>query len=99
MFARVSRYHGDADLLQQGFSSVTSELEQLDGFAKAYFLVDRTHSSALSITLWETAEAMKASAQRAHEMRSRATDQADASTESVESFEVILTAEPASRAG
>ena len=93
MFARVSRYHGDADLLEQGFSSVTSELEQLDGFAKAYFLLDRTHGTAMSITLWHSAEALKASAQRAHEMRTRATDQADASTESVESFEVPLTAE------
>ena len=99
MFARVSSYRGDADLLQQGFSSVIAELEQLDGFAKAYFLVDRTHARAMSITLWESAEALKASAERAHQMRSRATDQADAATEAVESFEVILTAAPATPAG
>jgi heme-degrading monooxygenase HmoA len=99
MFARVSRYRGDADALRSGFSSVTDELEQLEGFAKAYFLVDAERGTGMSITLWQSADALEASAQRAHEMRSRATQDATASTESVESFELVLTAAPAARAG
>jgi heme-degrading monooxygenase HmoA len=98
MFARVSRYRGDADLLRAGFDQATTELEQLDGFSQAYFLADRKHSRAMSITLWESAQAMAASAERAHAMRTHATEPANASIESVESYEVLLTAGPAARA-
>jgi heme-degrading monooxygenase HmoA len=99
MFARVSRYRGDPGQLRQGFERVTGELEQLDGFAQAYFLTDSEHSRAMSITLWESREALDATAERAHQMRTQATEPSDATIESVESYEVILTAAPASRAG
>ena len=98
MFARVSRYRGDADLLRAGFDQATAELEQLDGFNQAYFLADREHSRAMSITLWDSEAAMAASAERAHAMRTRATEPANASIESVESYEVLITAGPAARA-
>lgn len=92
MFARVSRYRGEPARLRAGFEAVTGELEQLDGFAKAYFLTDREHARAMSITLWESEEALNASAERAHQMRTQATEPADATIESVESYEVVLTA-------
>ena len=91
MHARVSTYSGKADELVKGFESVTGALEDLDGFSKAYFLVDRAGDTGLSITLWESAEALDASAERANQMREKATDQAGASIESVENFEVALT--------
>ena|SRR5919204_1455628 len=93
VFARVSRYRGDAARLREGFEAVTGELEQLEGFSHAYFLTDREHSRAMSITLWITEEALTASAERAHQMRTQATEPAEASIESVESYEVVLTAE------
>jgi heme-degrading monooxygenase HmoA len=99
VFARVSRYRGDAAALREGFEAVTPELEAVEGFAKAFFLTDGEHSRAMSITLWESAEALKASAERAHRMRTQATEPSDATIESVESYEVVLTAEPAARAG
>jgi hypothetical protein len=37
---------------------------------------------------------MDASAEQAHRMRSRATEPADATVESIESYEVVLTARP-----
>ncbi len=95
MFARVSRYSGDAERLRAGFEAVTEELEKVDGFAEAFFLTDAEHSRAMSITLWESQEALQASAERAHRMRTQATEPADATIESVESYEVVLTAEPA----
>ena len=95
MFARVSRYRGDAQRVRAGFESVTAELEQIDGFAHALFLTDAEHSRAMSITLWESEDALQASAERAHTMRTKATQPADATVESVESYEVVLTAEPA----
>jgi heme-degrading monooxygenase HmoA len=94
MFARVSRYRGEAERIRAGFEAVTGELEQLDGFAQAYFLTDREHSRAMSITLWESEEALAASAERAHQMRTQAAEPADATIESVESYEVVLTAGP-----
>ena len=99
MYARISRYRGDAGRLRQGFEGVTAELEKLDGFSHAYFLTDDEHSRAMSITLWSTREALDASAERAHQMRTQATSPSDATIESVESYEVVLTAEPATPAG
>lgn len=99
MYARVSRYTGDADRLIAGFESVRGELEQLDGFAEAFFLTDREHSRAMSITLWESEAALQASAERAHRMRTQASEPADASVDAVESYDVPLTVKPPAHAG
>ena len=93
MFARVSRYRGDAERMRAGFESVTAELEQIEGFHQAFFLTDPEHERAVSITLWESRAALDASADRAHQMRTRATEPADATVESIESYEVVLTAQ------
>jgi heme-degrading monooxygenase HmoA len=95
MHARVSHYSGDIELLRSGFDASSTELEKLDGFVQALFLVDRERSRAMTITLWESAEAMAATADRAHQMRTRATEPANATTESVESYEVLLKVPPA----
>jgi heme-degrading monooxygenase HmoA len=97
VFARVSRYRGDAARLREGFEAVTAELERLKGFSHAYFLTNREHSRAMSITVWDSEEALAATAERAHRMRTRATEPADATIESVESYEVVLTAKGATR--
>ena len=93
MYARISRYQGDAELLRSGFESVSEELAQIDGFSHAMFLADRGTSRAMSITLWETKAAMEASAERAHQMRTRASEPAQATIESVEGYELLLTVE------
>jgi heme-degrading monooxygenase HmoA len=97
VFARVSRYRGEAARLRDGFRAVTAELEQLEGFSHAYFLANREHSRAMSITLWDSEEGLTASAERAHRMRTQATEPADATIESVESYEVVLTARATNR--
>ena len=91
MHARVSKYSGDIELLRAGFEAVSTELRQIPGFAQALFLADGETSSAMSITLWESEAAMAASAERAHQMRTRATEPASATIDSVESYEVVLT--------
>ena len=91
MHARVSTYDGEADELVKGFDSVTGALEDLDGFSKAYFLVDRAGGRGISITLWESEDALNASVERANQMREEATDQAGASIRSVDHYEVALT--------
>jgi heme-degrading monooxygenase HmoA len=91
MHARVSTYDGDPDQLVQGFDSVRGALGDMDGFSKAYFLVDRAGGRGMSITLWESEEALNASVERASQMREEATDQAGASIQSVDHYEVALT--------
>ena len=92
MHARVSSYSGDADGLTSGFDSQTEALRQVDGFKSAYFLVDRDGGKGMSITLWDSEEALKASAERANEMRRQATQPSGATIESVDSYEVVITA-------
>jgi heme-degrading monooxygenase HmoA len=95
MHARVSHYSGDIELLRSGFDASRAELEKLEGFVQALFLVDHERSRAMTITLWESAATMAATADRAHQMRTRATEPANATTESVESYEVLLRVPPA----
>jgi heme-degrading monooxygenase HmoA len=97
MYARVSRYTGATGALRDGFEAVTAELEQVEGFVQAFFLIDEEHSRAISMTVWESREALEASAQQAHGMRTRATEPSSATIEGVESYEVAITAK--ARAG
>ena len=91
MYGRLSTYHaGDADSLVNGFESVSEELEQVDGFSHAYFLVDRNTGKAASLTLWETEEALVASSAKADELRRRGTEPSGASIDAVDTFEVVM---------
>jgi heme-degrading monooxygenase HmoA len=92
MFARVSTYRAaDADQLLEGFRSVTDELEQMDGFSHAYFMVDRTSGKGMSITVWQSEEALKASVAATDELRKRGADTGGGSIESVEHYEIGIT--------
>ena len=91
MFARVSTYRGDGDRLLQGFAEVTGPLEAIDGFSRAYFMVDRANGKGMSITVWESEEALNASAAKADELRSRGAEAGGATIESVEHYEIGLT--------
>ena len=92
MFARVSTYRAaDADKLLEGFRSVKEPLEQMDGFSHAYFLVDRAGGKGMSITIWESEDALSASVAKADELRKRGSEAGGASIESVEHYEIGLT--------
>jgi hypothetical protein len=92
MYARVSTYHADdAEKLLAGLRSVTEPLRQIDGFAQAFFLVDRATGKAMSITMWESEETLLASEAMADELRRRGTESGRGTVEAVEHFEVGLT--------
>jgi len=91
VFARVSTYRSDdAGRLRSGFESVTSPLEEMAGFAGAYFLIDSDGGKAVSITLWDDEQALEAGVEKANELRQSATADAG-SIESVDHYEVALT--------
>lgn len=91
-FARVSSYQGsDAEGLVEGFRSVTESLEQIDGFSHAYFMVDRQSGKGLSVTIWDSEEALNASVQQAEELRRRGTQPSGTEIQSVQHYEIALT--------
>jgi heme-degrading monooxygenase HmoA len=93
MFARVSTYQGETDRLLEGFRRTTEPLAQLEGFERAYFLTDAVGGRAMTITVWESQAAMTASADWANRAREHAAHDSGATVESVDSYEVALTAE------
>jgi heme-degrading monooxygenase HmoA len=92
MHARVSTYKtDDPDGLVEGFKNVSSDLDQVDGFSHAYFLVDKEGGKALSITIWESGDALLASQSKADELRKRGTEASGTSIDSVDHYEISHT--------
>jgi heme-degrading monooxygenase HmoA len=99
MHARVSTYQAsDPDGLLDGFRSVTGDLEQVDGFSHAMFLVDRESGKAMSITVWDSEDALNASVEQADQLRQRGTQPSGTTIESVQHYEVPITAGSIARA-
>jgi heme-degrading monooxygenase HmoA len=93
MHARVSTYQAsDSGGLVEGFRSVTDELQQIDGFSQALFLVDRETGKAMSITVWDSEDALNASVAKADQLRQKGTQPSGTQIESVQHYEVPITA-------
>lgn len=91
MHARVSTYQADdpdPDRLIEGFESVSAELEQMDGFSHAYFMVDRESGKAISVTIWKSEDALRAGSTKADELRQKGTQPSGASIISVDHYEI-----------
>ena len=91
MYARVSTYSGDGDRLLDGFADLTEPLAAIDGFSHAYFMVDRESGKGMSITIWETEEALNASVEKANELREQGAAAGGAEIESVQHYEIGVT--------
>jgi heme-degrading monooxygenase HmoA len=94
MFARVSTYRADqaTDGMLQGFQDTIGPLQQVEGFSHAYFLVDRDTGTAVSMTIWESEDALSASEAGGEERRRERSEAGGASVESVDHYEVSLIA-------
>jgi heme-degrading monooxygenase HmoA len=104
MFARVTTYHADedADRLLEGFKGTIGPLQLMEGFSHGYFMVDRNTGAAMSMTVWETEDALSASAESAAVRRWQRVEAGGASIVSVDNYEINLIAaapgvEPAHR--
>jgi heme-degrading monooxygenase HmoA len=93
MFARTSTWSGSPEALQKwadnALSTVKGFVEGLPGNAGVLFLVDHAGGTALTVTLWDSEDAAKATDQFAEQ--SRATTVASTGTELVArgSYEVV----------
>ena len=104
MFARVTRYHADEDTdrLLEGFRDTIGSLQLVTGFSHGYFMIDPNTNEAISMTVWDSQEAMTASTESAQERREQRTESGAASVVSVDTYEIGLIAaapnvEPAHR--
>ena len=93
MHARVSSYEGDVERLVEGFRQQADLVRRLDGFERAFLFVDRTGGRAVTVTLWDSEQALDASASRAAHLRDEATETADAKIGSVDSYELAFDVE------
>jgi heme-degrading monooxygenase HmoA len=91
MLARVARYEFDPariDAAVQAFAEAAVEIEQLQGFAGGYVLVDPEDGRTMTVTLWENTAVLENSEHVAGRARRRAAESVGGSVLSVEKFEV-----------
>jgi len=73
VFARVSTFAGSPDQvdesIREGREQIVPAVRQIRGCKGLLYLVDRTTGKAMSVTLWETEEAMRMSEQAADQIR------------------------------
>jgi len=94
VFARVTTYRADqsTDRLLQSFQDTIGPLQVVEGFSHAYFLVDQATGKAVSMTIWESDDAMSASEAGGEDRRRERSEAGGASIESVDHYEVSLMA-------
>jgi heme-degrading monooxygenase HmoA len=94
VFARVSTFTGASDEIDEAIrqirENVLPSVEQLNGYKGAYFLVDRQNGKSLSMTLWESEEAMRASEETANSLRSEVAEALGTQMVGVERYEVAV---------
>jgi heme-degrading monooxygenase HmoA len=91
MLARVARYEVPADQIDsaaEAFGRAAVEIEELEGFAGGYVLVDPEDGRTMTVTLWENPVALENSERKASSARREAAGAVGGSVLSVEKFEV-----------
>ena len=91
MHARVSTYQlpsANVDAAIEQFSNALGIVDE-PGLERADLLVDRTSGKALTITVWESEEALQASVEAANRIRSGAADASGVQIVDVSHFEIV----------
>ncbi|OFW53509.1 MAG: hypothetical protein A2146_00860 [Actinobacteria bacterium RBG_16_67_10] len=94
MHARVTMVSGSPDQADQGVANfrdnVVPGVKEMGGHG-AILLLDRDSGNAMAITLWDDEAAMRASEERANEMRRTASEEMGAAEQPrVERYEVVV---------
>ena len=98
MYARVSTFEGPAgtteEQIQEGTRLIREQIlpaaQQLEGFMGIISLADRQSGKELTVTLWESEEALRASEEAANRLRKEAAYALQARIQLVERYEVIV---------
>ena len=93
MFARLTTYELDEGRASESIAAFEPAIEHirgLDGFAEAYFMVEKDGRHAVTMTLWESLDAMQRSRVAASSARTDAAQAAGAEVTSTYEFEVAI---------
>jgi heme-degrading monooxygenase HmoA len=98
MFARVTTYElveGRASESIDAFQPAIDQVRDLEGLVDAYFMVERDGCHAMTMTLWESLDAMERSRVPASTARTVAASLVEAEVRSTYEFEVGIRARSA----
>lgn len=93
MFARLTTYEledGRASESVDAFEPAIDHVRVLEGLVDAFFLVERDGRRAVTLTLWESLDAMERSRVAASSARTEAAREAGAEVASTVEFEVAI---------
>src|SRR5437868_7909375 len=91
MLARVARYEVASDRIDDAvdsFGQAAQAVQELDGFAGGYVLVDHEDGRTMTVTLWENFAALENSERSAGKLRREAASSVGGTVLSVEKFEI-----------
>lgn len=98
MWARETRFRLDAsrsaDVSRYVADTAIPAVRSLPGFVSGYWMLHESSTRTLNVTIWESEEAMRATESDVSELRRRA-QEAGATLESVEAYQVIPGSGPA----
>lgn len=95
MFARMTRWEFRSSakqvqkVIQRNRDQVMPAAKALPGFRGFFSLVDGEHGTAVTITLWESAEAAQSSDEAANRLRAQTTQSTGITMISAERYEVV----------
>jgi heme-degrading monooxygenase HmoA len=75
--------------LAERLNADRGQVEQMEGLHRAYLLADEASGKVMIVAIWETEDALDASAETAHSLREQAARDAGGSVDSVENYRVI----------
>ena len=94
MFARVSTFEGPPErvdeLVHTAVEKVLPQLRRFSGFNGILTLADRQSGKVLTVLLWESEEAMRASEEASYWYRRFSAEAAGDKVTSVERYEVVF---------
>ena len=92
--ARVSLLEGSPDSIDAGLDKTRAEtlprLRAIDGNVGAIGLADRDNGRVSMITLWDSADSMRTSAQEADQLRQRTADMSDQKIANIAMYDVSM---------
>ncbi len=98
MFARMNTFEGSPDRLDDALRNVREQvlpqLHQQDGFKGLMFLANYKSGKLQLMSLWESAQAMRASEEEARRLRAGVAEAGDQDIANVERYDVVLFEEP-----
>jgi heme-degrading monooxygenase HmoA len=94
VFGRMTTLEGPPESVDEGLRVLREQVfpgaKEMQGFKGMIGLADRSTGRMMTVTLWDSEEAMKASEEGANQLRSAAADATTARIASVERLEVVF---------